>query len=218
MTSGYQENPEVSKERIFSHVRELYPGAEDRYLRKIVGIRKTGAQDEKKVLPYPDNLIKGLRIENLSADDMTDDQKTGLEVAVGQLRDRHQRVLEMKYREHKKNDEIGAAMNRAAGTISTYHAKAMQKLKWPEVAIWYRDGYERTLRSYTERRGMEYREDYVLRIGLSIKQFEAMMTAGIRTVDDLRQAVKKTRWYVPVKGIGAKTAVEIEKKLRRYEE
>lgn len=29
----------------------------------------------------------------------------------------------------RMNDEIGQAMNRAAGTISTYHTKAMQKLK-----------------------------------------------------------------------------------------
>lgn len=100
VTGEYQENPEASKERIFARVRELYPEAEERYLRKVVGIRKAGAPDEKKALPYPDNLIKALRIENLSADDMTDDQELGLEVAVGQLRDRHQRVLEMKYREH----------------------------------------------------------------------------------------------------------------------
>ena len=159
---------------------------------------------------------------------MNPNQLAGLEVAVGQLRDRHQKVLEMKYREHKKNDEIGQAMNRAAGTISTYHTKAMQKLKWPEVSCWYLNGYDSTLRDYLAKRGVDAPpeiqreegslacgEDLCLRIGLSLKQFESMYAAGIRMVSDLEEAVQNLRWYVPVRGIGAKTAREIEKKLQR---
>ena len=162
---------------------------------------------------------------------MTPDQLAGLEVAVGQLRDRHQKVLEMKYREHKKNDEIGQAMNRAAGTISTYHTKAMQKLKWPEVSCWYLNGYDSTLRDYLAKRGMDAPpeiqreegslacgEDLCIRIGLSLKQFESMRSAGIHTVSDLEKATQNTRWYVPVRGIGAKTASEIERKLQRAQQ
>lgn len=228
VTGCYQEDPKDSEKRIFSRVEELYPGADERSLRKVLGIHKIGLPEEKKVLPYPDNLVKALRIENLSADSMSPDQLAGLEVAVGQLRDRHQKVLEMKYREHKKNDEIGQAMNRAAGTISTYHTKAMQKLKWPEVSCWYLNGYDSTLRDYLARRGMEGApevsrdegslacgEDLCLRIGLSLKQFEGMYASGMRTVSDLKKAVENPRWYVPVRGIGAKTAKEIEKKLQR---
>ena len=227
VTSCYQEDPKDSGERIFSRIRKLYPEADERAIKKVLGIRKIGAPEEKKVLPYPDNLVKALRIENLSADSMTPDQLAGLEVAVGQLRDRHQRVLDMKYREHKKNDEIGQAMNRAAGTISTYHTKAMQKLKWPEVSCWYLKGYDGTLRDYLAKRGMEappavFREegrlvcgeDLCLRIGLSLKQFENMCAADIHTVSDLEKAMQNPRWFVPVKGIGAKTAGGIEKKLK----
>lgn len=58
-------------------------------------------------------------------------------------------------------------------------------------------------------------EDLCIRIGLSLKQFDSMCASGIRTVSDLEEAVQNPRWYIPVKGIGAKTAKEIEKKLRR---
>lgn len=226
VTSRYQEEPKESEESIFSHIRALYPETDEWSLRKVLGIRKIGAPEEKKVLPYPDNLVKALRIENLSADSMTADQLAGLEVAVGQLRDRHQKVLEMKYREHKINEEIGQAMNRAAGTISTYHTKAMQKLKWPEVSCWYLNGYDRTLQEYLVKKGMQpptveredgklaCGDDLCLRIGLSLKQFESLAAAGIHTISDLENAMQNPRWYVPVRGIGAKTAQEIEKKVR----
>ena len=58
-------------------------------------------------------------------------------------------------------------------------------------------------------------EDLCLRIGLSLKQFESMCTVGIYTVSELEKSVENPRWYVPVRGIGAKTAREIEKKLQR---
>ena len=111
-------------------MKELYPDVGDRALAKVLGIREYMPEPEKKVLPYPDNLVKALRIDGLSADAMTADQKAGLTVAVGQLRDRQQRTIRLKYEEHKKNDEIGKIMNRAAGTIGTYHTKAMRKLRW----------------------------------------------------------------------------------------
>ena len=64
------------------------------------------------MLPYPDNLIKALRIDGLSADTMTADQKAGITVAVGQLRDRQQRAIYLKYEEHKRD----RAENRAGFT------------------------------------------------------------------------------------------------------
>ena len=42
---------------------------------------------------------------------MSDDQLAGLAVALGQLRDKQQKVLRMKYEQHMKNEEIGRIMN-----------------------------------------------------------------------------------------------------------
>ena len=228
ITSLYKEEPRLSAQRLFDRVKELYPDASDRVIGRVLGIRQAGAERETKAVPYPENLVKALRIEGLRADLMNADQLAGLEVAVGQLRDKQQRVVTMKYRDHLKNEEIGKAMERAAGTIGTYHTKAMRKLKWPGVAAWYLDGYEKTLRAYLQKKGMPEPEpvvreegelaagdDLCLRLGISLKQFENLMTAGIRTVAELDAAMQKPGWYKPVRGVGAKSAAEIEKKLER---
>ena len=226
VTSLYSEDPRDSAIRIFSRVKELYPEAGDRYLRRILGIKNVGAPEEKKVIPYPDNLIRALRIEGVTAETMTADQRAGLEVAVGQLRDKQQRTILMKYRDHLRNEAIGQTMNRAAGTVSTYHTKAMGKLKWPSIAAWYLEGYDKTIRSYLQKRKIDYLEeiirddnelvsgrDYCLRLGISFKQFDGLMAAGIHTVFDLIAATQNPDWYKPIRGIGPKSAEDIEKKL-----
>ena len=230
VTSLYREDPKDSALHIFERVRGLYPEAEDRYLRKVLGIKNIGTPEEKKVVPYPDNLIRALRIEGLTAESMTADQKAGLEVAVGQLRDKQQKTILMKYRDHLKNDAIGSTMNRAAGTVSTYHTKAIGKLKWPGIAAWYLEGYDKTIRNYLQKRNIAYPDeiirddneqvsgrDYCLRLGINFKQFDGLMAAGIYTVFDLIIATQKPDWYRPIRGIGPKSADDIEKKLdQRY--
>jgi DNA-directed RNA polymerase specialized sigma24 family protein len=121
------------------------PEAGYRELRRVLGVRVAGESSSKKEIPYPDNLIRALKIEGLNAEIMTEDQKSGLEVAIGQLKDKQQKVIRMKYGSHMKNDEIGAVMNRAAGTIGTYHTKALGKLRWPRIAEWYIKGYSKCL-------------------------------------------------------------------------
>ena len=227
VTGQYSEDLKDSALKILRRVNELYPDAPERALVKVLGIRDYAPEPAKKVLPYPDNLIKALRIDGLRADTMTDDQKAGLEVAVGQLRDRQQRTIRLKYEEHRKNEEIGQMMNRAAGTVGSYHTKAMGKLRWKSISAWYLEGYEATVRKYFARKGWNYRErpdgegqgvsgtDYCLRLGISLKQFDALFTAGIRTVFDLIVISGNENWYKPIRGIGPKTAQDILEKADR---
>lgn len=188
----------------------------------------------KKEIPYPDNLIRALKIEGLKAETMTDDQKAGLEVAIGQLRDKQQRTINMKFRDHMTNEQIGKALRRSPGTIGTYRTKAIGKLKWPDISAWYLEGYDAAIETYLQRRGLKKGVDYpaktirddnpkvsgrdfCLRLGISFKQFDALMTAGIRTVFDLILVMQDEDWYRPLRGIGPKGAAEIEKKLdERY--
>ena len=227
VTGQYSKDPKDSALEIINRVRELYPEASERALAKVLGIKDYAGVPAKKILPYPDNLVKALRIEGLSADTMTADQKAGLAVAVGQLRDRQQRTIRLKYEEHKKNDEIGQIMKRAAGTIGTYHTKAMGKLRWKSISPWYLEGYEATARRYFAGKGWPYQEhlagetndicgtDYCLRLGISLKQFDALYTAGIQTIFDLIVISGNKDWYKPLKGIGAKTAQDILDKADR---
>ncbi|MBQ7371447.1 MAG: hypothetical protein IJW67_06135, partial [Blautia sp.] len=226
VTGRYHQEPKDSALEIIGRVKELYPDAGDRALARVLGIREYMPEPEKKVLPYPDNLIKALRIDGLSADTMTADQKAGLTVAVGQLRDKQQRTIRLKYEEHKKNDEIGKIMNRAAGTIGTYHTKAMGKLRWKSISAWYLEGYEASARKYFAGKGWKYRErmaeaeeingmDYCLRLGISLKQFEFLIAAGIETVFDLIVVSGTDDWYKPIKGIGPKGAQYLLDKLDR---
>ena len=230
VTSCYREDPKTSAEKIFLHMKKLYPQAGDRQIRRLLGIRREGEPAERKVVPYPDNLIRALKIEGFTPEFATPDQKAGLEVAIGQLRDKQQRTVVMKYKQHMRNEEIGKALNRAAGTVGTYHSKALGKLKWPSVAVWYLEGYDRAIRSYLEERKIPYPEevirddvsevsgrDFCLRLGITFKQSDALMKAGIFTVFDLILAMGKPDWYKPIKGIGAKTAADMEKRVdERY--
>ena len=118
-------------------------------------------------------------------------------------------------------------MNRAAGTIGTYHTKAMRKLRWKSISAWYLEGYEISIRRYFAGKGWTYRErvadkdksisgtDYCLRLGISLKQFDALVAAGIETVFDLIVASGTDDWYKPIKGIGPKTAQDLLDKLDR---
>ena len=138
VTCAYREDPKQSAVSIMARAKELYPQATEYQLAKVLGFKEVKAGPEKKKVPYPDNLVKALRIEGLSADTMTADQKAGLEVAIAQLRDNQQRTIRMKYNQHMKNAQIGKAMNRAAGTVGTYYTQAMGKLRWKSISacIW----------------------------------------------------------------------------------
>ncbi|HBX75975.1 MAG TPA: hypothetical protein DEG55_07615 [Acidaminococcaceae bacterium] len=65
-------------------------------------------------------------IDGLSAESMSDDQLAGLAVALGQLRDKQQKVLRMKYEQHMKNEEIGRI------TIYFFRARGRKRSKTEE--------------------------------------------------------------------------------------
>lgn len=225
VTGEYSDDPKESAIKIMAHAKELYPQATPYQLSKVLGFKEVKAAQEKKEIPYPDNLVKALRIDGLSAGSMTADQLAGLEVAIGQLRDKQQKTLRMKYNQHMKNAEIGKVMNRAAGTVGTYHTKAMRKLHWKSISAWYLDGYEVTLRKYFESKGWSYSErfdddgkavsgmDYCLRLGISLKHFDALYTAGIKTIVDLVIISGDPAWHRKIRGIGPKSAQDILERL-----
>ena len=219
IASGYSEEPSESAAKLAAHLGDLFPEASVSQIVRCLGMKAVSRVSEK-VPVYPDNLIKALKMDGFSSETATGDQKTGLEVAIGQLRAKHARVIDMKYRQNMTYEEIGIEMNRAAGTVSGYHSKALGKLRWPEVAAWYLEGYKKTAGMYypegADAGHSDPEEELCLIIGLSLRQFDALSAGQIRTVSDLRKVLEKPAWFKSIRGIGEKTSRDIEEKLNRY--
>lgn len=232
VTSRYSEEPVLSGEKIFSHMKELYPDADHAHMRKLLGIKAGSDARDKESIPFPDNLIKALKVEGITPGTLNEDQKSGLLVAIAQLKDKQQKVIELKYVSHMKNEEIGKAMNRAAGTVGTYHSKALGKLRWPRIAEWYLKGYSECLPGLLVSRGFPSHaaavvssekdkekpvgmNDFCLRLGLPFRVSDALLKAGIITLSDLSSRIPDPHWYKNIKGIGPKTAENITDRLRK---
>lgn len=227
VTSEYKDDPKDSALKIIRRIRELNLDAEDEHIVKVLGKNEHMPAAGKKDLPFPQNLAKALKIEELNAEDMTLDQMAGLIAAVGQLRDKQRKTILLKYEERKNNEEIAQILNRAPGTIGSYHTKGVGKLRWKSIRPWYMDGYEKTLKAYLEKKGCEYRprptdadvvlcsEDYCQRLGIGLKLFDALYSAGIKTISDLLQAASDPLWYRNIKGIGPKSAEDILDRLSK---
>ncbi len=129
VTSCYAEDPQDSLRKIVERVRELVPGAEEGSILKLVAAPEDRPHGGRN-FPFPQNLFHAISKET-PPDAWTKDQIAGLYVALGQLVPKQQRVLWEKYLDGKSNAQIGTELSRTAGTVSTYHRKAMVRLRDP---------------------------------------------------------------------------------------
>lgn len=225
VTSEYSEDPEESRDKIEEQVRKLFPDATESQILRTIGCAGDIPGKRKNDFPFPLNVFHAID-KKKDPYAWTQDQISGLYVALGQLRAKHQRVLYMKYYEGMKNEEIGLEMNRAAGTISSYHGAAMKRLRSSLIAAWYLRGYRENLKACAAGRHWGYPEshpgdvicgdDYCLRIGLKVTLFEKIAGCRILTIQDLAGAMQNSRWYRRIPGVGPKTAAEIENKMRYF--
>lgn len=223
VTAAYSEEPKDSLRKIVERVKQCYPEASEREILKLVGYSEDRPSGKKESLPYPQNLLKAIDKEK-DPWSWTKDQVSGLYVALGQLRPKQQKVLWEKYHEGRKNEEIGAELNRSAGTISVYHGKAMRRLRSPLISAWYTAGYASNLRACAAGKYWTFAvsdpgeeissDDLCLRIGLKVDVFERLAGKGILRILDLEVAIALSdTWYKGIYGVGAKTAEDIERKL-----
>lgn len=133
VTAAYSEKPKDSLRKIMDRVKQVYLEASEREILSLVGYSEDRPSGKKDSLPYPQNLLKVIDKEK-DPWSWTKGQISGLYVALGQLRPKQQKLLWEKYHEGKKNEEIGAMMNRAASTISAYHGVMMRRLRRPFVS------------------------------------------------------------------------------------
>lgn len=225
MTAEYASDPADSLQKLASRVRECFPESTDEQILNLIAWAPDRPK-KKEQLVWPRNLLRDLERQT-DPESWNDDQISGLFVAIGQLRPKHRKTIEGRYLFGMSNEEIGAAMNRAAGTISGYRRAALDRLRSPLVAAWYRDGYRQNLKACAAGRQWTIdtgnpgdsitEEDLCLRIGLKVTIFESLMRAGIFTVHDLKTAVNANPfWYRKVAKVGPVTAKEIGEKLERF--
>lgn len=223
VTSKYTEDPKKSLESLVFRVQELFPGSEERQILRLLAA--PGESPKKQSLEFPLNLLHAIDKDRDPAS-WTKDQVSGLYVALGQLRPKHQKTLWEKYANGKNNDEIGLLMNRSGGTISGYRAKALHMLKDPLNAAWYLEGYTANLPRCAAGRHWGYPvshptdeispSDYCLRIGIKVRIFEKIAGCGILTIQDLVQAMEDPAWYRKVPGVGPQTAKDLQRKLQWF--
>lgn len=212
--------------KIVDRVKEFYPEATEKEILRLVGYSEDRSSGKKASLPYPQNLLKAIDKEK-DPWSWTKDQISGLYVALGQLRPKQQKVLWEKYHEGRKNEEIGAELNRSAGTISAYHGKAMHRLRSPLIAAWYTAGYAANLHACAAGEHWKFTvsdpgeeitsDDLCLRIGLKVDIFERLAGKGILRILDLEVAIALSNtWYKGIYGVGAKMVEDIGRKLQYF--
>ena len=225
--SEYQKDPGESWKSILERAEAFYPGHREEFS-SLLGIREEKASSKKGSLTFPENLVKAMKIPNLTYADMTAGQRIGLGVALSQLQRKHQRVLRLKYQEGKTNEEIGQEMNKSAGTISTYHRKAMSRLKLSDLTPWYQDSFNQGLVSFLKENAYKgpmvplwkesqglCEEDSCLALGISLKAYRSLLqSCHVISIRDLKSFVERDKtWWQAVSSVGQKGAGDIERKL-----
>ena len=250
VTSAYPEDPAKSWSRMCERVRNVIPGAGDEGLQKVLGIRYPGTDTEKnpgksnpakkpekpkrivpETLPYPENLITRLGIvkefEEKPQIPLTDDQMAGLEFAQSTLKEREQRILKMRYVDHRTFGAIAEAEERSGARIGQLINHALKKLRHPSRAQYYLEGLkaaeekqERMKIKVDVRCSMNMQEIRdslgvnanlpVKNLKLSVRACNCIKRAGIETLLELIMTIyREPENFCRIRNLGAKTRDEI---------
>lgn len=272
IASGYKESPQASWERIKGQIKRFFPEADDESIYKLLGIRwasvtgtaasvdnksgrgkKSAAPRERKTfrpqeLPWPENIITEMHVSDVLGKDeyepLNDDQMEGLSFAISTLKDSEQKVIKLRYEEHRTLKYCGKEMGLSDSRIQQIAKKAIRKLHHPSRTVYIREGYQSHLerkqaeklkvqsgvKNMTDDERIEFLEGIkVSDVGLSARSYNCLRRAGIDTMADvLRKAeegnvkVNLTAWTVDVKGLlgirnlGKKSTLEVLEKLEEY--
>ena len=160
VTSFYSEDPADSWNKITARMKQFYPDAEDKQIRKMLGIRYPGdapakspepdkkekKTKEKKLqlqqLPWPENLITEMGFEHILVDrKLTEDQMEGLRYAMEDLKEKERVALKLRYEEHRTLNAVGDVFSITGNRIRQIIAKALRKLRHPTRSNYITYGY-----------------------------------------------------------------------------
>ena len=99
-----------------------------------------------KILPYPENLLYDVLVEDLAIKNpghrLREDQIAALACAMDTLEEQERQVIERRYQMREVYREIGESMNLAGWKCQQICAKALRKLRNPIYASKYRAGLD----------------------------------------------------------------------------
>ena len=168
VAGGYAEEPEESWKRIEERMKRFYPEADEKAVRKMLGIRHPGETVQKaretakakkpaerrilrpQQLPWPENLVTeiGLQLvypETGTYAPLTDDQMVGLLYAMGTLKDKEQTGIRLRYEEHRTFRDTGDHCNLSTERIRQIIVRGIRKLRTPSRLCYIADGYQGVL-------------------------------------------------------------------------
>ncbi|MBR3246108.1 MAG: hypothetical protein IKF90_25970 [Parasporobacterium sp.] len=235
----YKEAPEESWIKIVDQVQKCCPDADEKAIRKVMGIRypgETATKTRKKPEPaYPMNLIKVLGIPVVSRS-LSDDQMEGLAYALESIELSSREVIRAKYKDGKTYQEIADDFRIEKKRIRSIHDHAIRMLKRDNRLPYIRDGYcgwqmklaeqenlhkeylERSVDSLCARIGLDNAEGIrISDIGISARSRNALARQDIITLwDFLILALDNPKWIREINSFGIGSLEEFRIALKAY--
>lgn len=241
LASGYREEPEESWKRILEQVKRCFPEAEEKAVRKLLGIRYPGETGKEKdgrnkkpekektprlhEMPYPEGLFAALGL----MPPFTDDQTEGLQYVIELLNTREREVLLLRYREHQTLADIAKTYGIAPERTRQILANAVRKLKKPDHKCYYTDGFVNTLARLEGEKEQHLKKlmktvpevekgvllkTSVYDMGLSARVTNSLIRDGIYTLADfLSLMADNPKRLARIRGLGYAGRAELFKKL-----
>lgn len=179
-------------------------------------------ENEKTVSVFYRNLLNVVDIQtyadiDLDIDNLSDDQAAGLEYAICLLNENEQEILYLRYGGGMSFRAIGEHRGILVICAGQKHARAVWKLRQPSCYVWYTEGFtihdakrksgaERIRKSLQKRKDMGILEKSCMKLGISYGLYEKLQKAGLGTIGNLQNAMKKRTWHNCIRGVGIKQA------------
>ena len=158
VTGEYSVSPSQSWQKITAQIKRAYPGADDAQIQAALGIRypnhpvavvKKTVKKEKPTkpeqLPYPENLITVIGLDLVFHTKkyvpLTEDQMRGLEYALGTLKEKERKALELRFERHLTLKKTADYFQRSSTRIGQVMSIGIRKLRHPGRSKYYRYGY-----------------------------------------------------------------------------
>lgn len=179
-------------------------------------------ENEKTVSDYYRNLLNAVDIHtyadiDLDISNLSDEQAVGLEYAIRLLNENEQEILHLRYGEGMSFRAIGEHRGISVTRAGQIHARAVWKLRQPSCYVWYTEGFtihdakrksgaERIRKSLQKRREIGILEKSCMKLGISYGLYEKLQKAGLGTIGNLQNAMKRRTWHDCIRGVGVKQA------------
>ena len=203
---------------------------------------KPTAHPKPEPLPYPENLITAIGLSLVFETDtytpLSEDQKRGLEYAIGTLRDREQDLIKRRYEQHQTMQEIAAQYHLSSNRIKQVIDKSIRKLRHPARLVCYQKGYALTVqrREEIEQRAVLIntnrsalsdkeiqqhlnliREITIEEADFTIRTFNCLTRSGLSTLGDIIDLMgSDPNQLANIRNLGLAGQGEVLRKLKEY--